>query len=127
MLDQSAAPSAAVSTADTLYSTLILVLSLVLSPVSITNTLYSTPTYSSIPTWGGSGILLQGYCITPQYVILNGLTAYWTPIVGCADDKSDYCPYSVASISSLIVVTVVSTVAVNIGSSRTSEPHVLNI
>jgi hypothetical protein len=122
--DLSAAPSAAVSTTDALYSSSTLVPSLVLVPVSTTDTPYSTPTHSAIPTWSGSGSLLQGYCTTPQYIIIDGPIAYWAPIVGCADGKSDCCPYSVASTGSPTVVTVVSTVTVNIGPSGTSQPDV---
>jgi hypothetical protein len=117
----------AIFTTDILYSTPTPVPSLVLSAVSTTDILYSTPEHSAIPTWSGSGYLLQGYCATPQYVILDGPTAYWAPIIGCADGKSDCCPYSVASISSPAVVTVVSTVTVNIGPSGTSQPYVTGL
>jgi hypothetical protein len=74
-----------------------------------------TTTHSATPTWSGSGSLLQGYCTTPQYVILDGLTVYWAPIVVCADCKSDCCPYFVASTSSPTVVISVSIVTVILG------------
>ncbi|KAF2792591.1 hypothetical protein K505DRAFT_307414, partial [Melanomma pulvis-pyrius CBS 109.77] len=45
--------------------------------------------------WTGSGKLLQGYCAQPDYTILDGPTAYWAPVLGCVNDKSDCCPFNV--------------------------------
>lgn len=80
----------------------------------------TTPSHSPIPTYTGSGQLLQGYCNTPNYILLDGPTAYWAPIVGCNNDKDDCCPFSVAkqtdtAAATGTTVTVVSTVTVDVG------------
>jgi hypothetical protein len=124
-IDLTAAPSAAASTSSAQSENPTPGPSLVLSPVSTTDTPYSTPTHSPVPIWSGTGDLLQGYCVTPQYVLLDGPTAYWAPMVGCAGGKSDCCPYSVSSTSSP-TVTVISTVTVDIGPSGTTGPFVAN-
>jgi hypothetical protein len=98
-------------------TTAALVPSLVLEPISFSPPT-STPSHSAIPTYSGSGDLLQGYCATPDYVLLDGPTAYWAPVVGCVDDKTDCCPYPVAqatSTASTTTVTVVSTITVDVG------------
>lgn len=84
----------------------------------------ATPTHSAIPIYSGSGSLLQDYCNTPDYILLDGPTAYWAPMVGCNTDKTDCCPYTVAqqANSPLVTgttVTVVSTVTVNLGAGQT--------
>jgi len=71
------------------------------------------PTHSPVPSYSGQGDLLQGYCVTPDYVLLDGPTAYWAPVVGCAGDKIDCCPYSVTT--SATTITVVSTITVDVG------------
>jgi hypothetical protein len=91
--------------------------SLVLESISL-GPLTSTPPHSAIPTYTGSGSLLQGYCATPDYILLDGPTAYWAPVVGCVNDKTDCCPYPVAKATatpSPATVTVVSTITVNVG------------
>ena len=71
------------------------------------------PTHSPVSSYNGQGDLLQGYCVTPNYVLLDGPTAFWAPIVGCGGDKTDCCPY--AAQTSLTTITVVSTVTVDVG------------
>ena len=86
----------------------------------------TAPTYSPIPSYTGSGSLLQGYCNTPNYILLDGPTAYWAPIVGCNDDKVGCCPYSVAKQTDTTAgigttVTVVRTVTVDVGPGSTIQ------
>lgn len=91
--------------------------SLVLESISF-GPITSTPPHSAIPKYTGSGSLLQGYCVTPDYILLDGPTAYWAPVVGCVNDKTDCCPYSVAqptAIASTATITVISTITVNVG------------
>ncbi|KAH7077795.1 hypothetical protein BKA63DRAFT_272211 [Paraphoma chrysanthemicola] len=59
----------------------------------------TTPSASRIPLarWNGNGAILNGYCATPEYAIINGPTAYWAPVVGCVRSKSDCCPFDIAS------------------------------
>jgi hypothetical protein len=98
--------------------------SLVLEPIS-TGPPTPLPTHSLIPSYTGSGDLLQGYCNTPEYILLDGPTAYWAPAIGCADDKTDCCPYSIAQTSAAAtatIVTFVSTVIVNVGPGATTQP-----
>jgi hypothetical protein len=97
--------------------------SLVLEPIS-TGPPTAQPTHSPIPSYTGSGNLLQGYCATPEYVLLDGPTAYWAPAIGCAGDKTDCCPYSVPQTSAAAtatIVTVVSTTTVDIGPGGTTQ------
>ena len=75
----------------------------------------AAPTHSAISSYSGQGNLLQGYCATPDYVLLDGPTAYWAPAIGCVGDKSDCCPYSVQPATSTTIVYVVSTVTVAVG------------
>jgi hypothetical protein len=74
-------------------------------------------TYYPIPLYSSQGDLLQGYCTTPEYVLLGRPTAYWAPVVGCVGGKSDCRPYAVQSATSTSVKTVyvVSTVTVDVG------------
>ena len=53
-----------------------------------------TMTYAPVPAYSGSGgqALLNGYCETPAYTILDGPTALWVPVVGCISSKSNCCP-----------------------------------
>jgi hypothetical protein len=53
-----------------------LVPSLVLETIS-TGPPTALPPHSAIPMYTGSGDLLQGYCATPDYVLLDGPTVYW--------------------------------------------------
>ncbi len=98
--------------------------SLVLQTVSFT-TPTPTPPHSSIPAYAGTGTLLQGYCTTPDFVLLDGPTAYWAPVVGCVNDKTDCCPYNVAktadATATATTVFVVSTVTVNVGPGGTTQ------
>ncbi|OCK88346.1 uncharacterized protein K441DRAFT_476469, partial [Cenococcum geophilum 1.58] len=55
----------------------------------------SSSTHSPVSKWSSSGNLMQGYCATPEYTILDGPTVYWAPVVGCVGGKSDCCPFSV--------------------------------
>jgi hypothetical protein len=82
----------------------------------------TTPTYSAIPIYTGSGDLLQGYCATPDYTLLDGPTAYWAPVIGCGSDKTDCCPYYTANTATAtaITVTIVSTITVNVGPGGTT-------
>jgi hypothetical protein len=50
-------------------------------------------------------LFLLGYCNAPQYVLLDGPTAYWAPMVGCNYDKADCCPYTVAQQTSAALAT----------------------
>jgi hypothetical protein len=68
---------------------------------------------------------LRGYCSTPDYVLLDGPTAYWAPIVGCAQfgDKTGCCPYSVqktAESATGTTVTVIATVTVDVSPGGTA-------
>ncbi|KAF2727975.1 hypothetical protein EJ04DRAFT_396813, partial [Polyplosphaeria fusca] len=60
------------------------------------------------------GVLLQGYCATPEYTILDGPTAYWAPVVGCMGDRPDCCPFDIP------VPTQVEALALSSGSATTS-------
>ncbi|KAF2402771.1 hypothetical protein EJ06DRAFT_519794 [Trichodelitschia bisporula] len=62
-----------------------------LSPIA------ASSTHAPVPVWSGSGNLLVGYCATPTYVLINGATVYYIPVIGCVDGKSDCCPYQVPS------------------------------
>jgi hypothetical protein len=98
---------------------------LVLKPIT-TGPPTTAPTYSSLPSYSGQGNLLQDYCATPNYVLLDGPTAYWAPVVGCVGGKSDCCPYAVQSATSTSTMTVyvVSTVTVDVGpSGETQAPY----
>jgi hypothetical protein len=84
------------------------------------------PTHSSIPSYTGSGSLLQGYCTIPNYIQLDGPTAYWAPMVGCNTDKVDCCPYPVAkptgtAAATEITVTVMYTVTVDGGPASVTQ------
>lgn len=99
-------------------SATITVPSLILEPITI-GPPTPTPTHSPISSYTGQGSLLQGYCATPDYVLLDGPTAYWAPAVGCVGAKTDCCPYAVqqATAGTAVTVTVVSTTTVNVGPS----------
>ncbi|KAF2106219.1 hypothetical protein BDV96DRAFT_337451 [Lophiotrema nucula] len=53
-----------------------------------------TTTHAAVPAYSGSGAeaILNGYCETPAYTILDGPTALWVPVVGCISSKADCCP-----------------------------------
>ena len=98
---------------------------LVLEPIT-TGPPTAAPTYSPLPSYGGQGDLLQDYCTTPDYVLLDGPTAYWAPVVGCVGGKSSCCPYTVQSATSTSATTVyvVSTVTVDVGpGGETQAPY----
>jgi hypothetical protein len=57
---------------------------------------FTTPPHVALPRWTGTGELLQGYCATPDYTMIDGPTAYWAPVVGCAGMKPDCCPFDIA-------------------------------
>jgi hypothetical protein len=98
---------------------------LVLEPIT-TGPPTAAPTFSPLPSYSGQGDLLQDYCITPEYVLLDGPTAYWAPVVGCVGGKSDCCPYAVQSATSISATTVyvVSTFTVDVGpSGETQAPY----
>jgi hypothetical protein len=99
-----------------------LVQGLVLEPIT-TGPPTVDPTYSPLPLYSGQGDLLQDYCTIPDYVLLDGPTAYWAPVVGCVSGKSDCCPYAVQSATSTSTTTVyvVSTVTVDVGPSRETQ------
>jgi hypothetical protein len=88
--------------------------SLILTTVSYA-VITTTSSHSPIPTYTGSGDLLQGYCASQNYVLLDGPTAFWAPVVGCATDKTDCCPYSVAQITPGATVTVAVTTVASVG------------
>lgn len=86
---------------------------LVLEPIS-TGPPTALPPHSTFPSYSGQGTLLQGYCVTPDFVLIDGPTAYWAPVVGCVSDKTDCCPYPVSQTTAM-TVTIVMTTTVNIG------------
>src|SRR5207247_431122 len=86
---------------------------LILVPITTGPPTAPTP-HSSIPSYSDTGPLLQGYCATAEYVLLDGPTAFWAPAVGCVGDKTDCCPYSVKSTASVATITVVSTSTVTV-------------
>jgi hypothetical protein len=94
--------------------------SLILTTVSYA-TITTTATHSPIPTFTGSGDLLQGYCATHDYVLLDGPTAFWAPVVGCATDKTDCCPYSVAQTTPGATVTVVVATTTTAGAPTNTD------
>lgn len=48
--------------------------------------------------------------------MLDGPTALWAPLVGCADDKTDCCPFQARQTSTATTaVTIISTVTVEVG------------
>ncbi|KAF2188884.1 hypothetical protein K469DRAFT_684172 [Zopfia rhizophila CBS 207.26] len=51
----------------------------------------STTTYPPVSVYTGSGSILKGYCVTPDYTILDGPTVYWVPVVGCISSRQDCC------------------------------------
>lgn len=80
----------------------------------------TTPLHDSIPAYSGTGKLLNEYCNSQHYILLDGPTPYWAPFVGCNQDKADCCPYQVASSTdsgngAVPTVTVVKTITVNVG------------
>lgn len=82
--------------------------------------------HTAVPTYSNTGDLLQGYCNTPEYVLLDGPTALWAPALGCVGDKTDCCPYAVKSTASIATITVVSTstVTVSVDPSGANSPYV---
>ncbi|KAF2260353.1 hypothetical protein CC78DRAFT_589860 [Lojkania enalia] len=70
----------------------------VFKPVSVVpvEELPAQTTHAPVPQYPGSGTILNGYCETPAYTILDGPTALWVPVVGCISSKSDCCPTSTA-------------------------------
>ncbi|KAF2728796.1 hypothetical protein EJ04DRAFT_590723 [Polyplosphaeria fusca] len=50
-----------------------------------------TSGHAQIPSYTSSAKLLNGYCETPAYTILDGPTAVWVPVIGCISSKSDCC------------------------------------
>lgn len=75
-----------------------------------------TPPHTGITQYTGTGSLLKGYCNTAKYVLLDGPTAFWAPVIGCADDKTDCCPFKARETSvGTSAVTVYSTVTVDVG------------
>lgn len=97
--------------------------SLVLESVSTGPPPAPTP-HTTVPQYTGSGDLLQQYCVTPEYVLLDGPTALWAPIVGCVGGKTDCCPYSVFEDTKTIAVSTVTaiyTVTVDIGPGGTTQ------
>jgi hypothetical protein len=94
----------------------------ILEPIS-TGPPTAPPTHSPVSSYNGQGDLLQGYCVTPDYVLLDGPTAFWAPVVGCGGDKTDCCPYAAqaATGTSLTTITVVSTVTVDVGPSDATD------
>ncbi|KAF2191438.1 hypothetical protein K469DRAFT_746771 [Zopfia rhizophila CBS 207.26] len=82
-------------------------------------------THAPVPKWSGSGNLLQGYCATPEYTILDGPTAYWAPVIGCVGGKNDCCPFDVVPTSqgATATVTVPQTVTIQVPvSGATLQP-----
>jgi hypothetical protein len=66
--------------------------------ISATDITSSTPTYSLLPAYTGSGDLLRGYCTTPFFTLIPGPTAdFYIGVVGCVNGKDDCCPFSVAA------------------------------
>jgi hypothetical protein len=74
-----------------------------------------TPSASRIPLarWNGNGALLNGYCASLDYTIINGPTAYWAPVLGCIQNKADCCPFDIAP----------STVAIAARAADTDTPN----
>jgi len=67
----------------------------VLTSNRVTNTAGTRVTTASVPKWTGSGNLLNGYCATPEFTLINAVTAtYWAPFIGCLGDKQDCCPFN---------------------------------
>ncbi|KAH7380753.1 hypothetical protein BKA66DRAFT_129997 [Pyrenochaeta sp. MPI-SDFR-AT-0127] len=64
-----------------------------------------TTSHIPLPKWTG-GALLQGYCATPDYTIIDGPTAYWAPVVGCVGGKADCCPFDIPPTVALEVAAV---------------------
>ncbi|KAF2263703.1 hypothetical protein CC78DRAFT_568770 [Lojkania enalia] len=85
-------------------------------PAQTTDSISSSSTHSTLPRWSGSGNLLQGYCATPEYTILDGPTAYWAPVIGCIADRPDCCPFDVL-VSTLGVSLAPQTVTVTMGAT----------
>ncbi|ORY02729.1 hypothetical protein BCR34DRAFT_605462 [Clohesyomyces aquaticus] len=80
----------------------------------------SSSTHAPVPKWTGSGNLLQGYCATPEFSLLDGPTAYWAPIVGCVGDKPDCCPFDVPP-STIAGATGPVTIVITIPASQSSN------
>ena len=116
-----------VSTSGLYYLPCASVPSLVLESIQ-TGPATSTPPHSTISSYTGSGDLLQGYCATPDYIILDGPTAYWAPVVGCVNGKTDCCPYSVAktTLATVTTITVVSTITVVVGPGGVTQSAYAN-
>jgi len=69
------------------------------------SSLSASSIHTPIPMWAGSGDLLREYCLTPEYTLLDGPTAYWAPVVGCVSNKPDCCPFPIPVMSSTATVT----------------------
>ena len=62
-----------------------------------------------IARWTGTGALLQGYCVTADFTMIDGPTAYWVPVLGCANEKPDCCPFDIPPTVSAAQATAVET------------------
>ncbi|KAH8732367.1 hypothetical protein GQ44DRAFT_179935 [Phaeosphaeriaceae sp. PMI808] len=80
---------------------------------------FTTSSASRIPLarWNGNGALLNGYCATPEYTIIDGPTAYWAPVVGCVRSKADCCPFDLAAATATIAARQEAPVTATIAAS----------
>jgi hypothetical protein len=56
-------------------------------------------TYPTVPSYNGSGELLTGHCGISLYTLVHQQAAYdlWIPVLGCAGDRLDCCPFTASS------------------------------
>ena len=75
----------------------------------VTSVTTPSSTHSPISSWNGSGLLLVGYCATAEFSLVYGpqtTDMYFIGIVGCMGDKTDCCPFQVATTTATVTATV---------------------
>src|SRR6266566_5498944 len=84
----------------------------------------SSSTHTPVPRYSGSGDLLTGYCVTPDYTLVDGgATAYYAPFVGCDGDKLDCCPFTPVTAVDTSTVTAPITITETVGAGGSASSN----